>query len=77
MKIGMTSVYVGDVDAAFEFYTDVLGFVEKLRVPEAGMAIVVSPEEPEGTALLLEPNGNPIAKRYQDGLYRAGLPPIA
>jgi hypothetical protein len=38
--------------------------------------IVVSPEEPAGNALLLEPNGNPIAKTYQEALYQAGLPPI-
>ena len=76
MKIGLTSVYVHDVNAAFKFYTEVLGFVEKLRVPEADLAIVVSPEEPEGTALLLEPNGNPIAKAYQEAIYREGLPQI-
>lgn len=36
------------------------------------MAIVVSPEEPKGTALLLEPNSNPIARTYLESLFKAG-----
>jgi len=76
MKIGLTRVYVHDPSAAFTFYTEGLGFVEKLRVPEAGLAIVVSAEEPEGTALLLEANANPIARTYQEAIYQAALPEI-
>jgi len=76
MKIKLTSVFVNDPNKAFKFYTEVLGFVKKLYIPEAYLAIVVSPEEPNGTGLLLEPNGNPIAKTYQEALYKAGLPPI-
>ncbi len=76
MKIKLTSVFVDDPNKAFKFYTEVLGFVKKLYIPEAYLAIVVSPEAPEGTALLLEPNGNPIAKTYQEGIYNAGLPVI-
>jgi predicted enzyme related to lactoylglutathione lyase len=76
MKIKLTSVFVDDPNKAFKFYTEVLGFVKLLHVPEAYLAIVVSPEEPKGTALLLEPNGNPIAKTYQEGVYKAGLPVI-
>lgn len=76
MKIIMTSIYVNDPIAAFEFYTEVLGFVEKMYVPDARLAIVTSPEEPEGTGLLLEPNENPIAGNYQAALYEAGIPVI-
>lgn len=76
MKIGLTSVFVNDPVAAFKFYTEVLGFVEKLFVPDAQLAIVVSPDDRDGTALLLEPNENPIAKSYQEAIYQAGLPPI-
>jgi hypothetical protein len=47
-----------------------------MYVPEANLAIVASPEEPDGTGLLLEPNENPIAKAYQNALYTAGLPAI-
>lgn len=66
VKIALTSVFVDDPLKAFKFYTEVLGFVEKLYIPEAAPAIVVSPEQQEGTGLLLEPNNNPIAKTYQD-----------
>lgn len=76
MKIIMTSIYVNDPIAAFEFYTEVLGFVEKMYVPDARLAIVTSPEEPEGTGLLLEPNENPIGGNYQAALYEAGIPVI-
>ena len=72
----MTGVFVESPKEAFRFYTEVLGFVEKMFEPEAEIAIVVSPEDPDGTQLLLEPNGNPIAKTYQEGLYKAGIPVI-
>ena len=76
MKIALTSVIVNDPAAAFDFYTGTLGFVEKLYMPEANLAIVASPEEPDGTALLLEPNDNPIASTFQEGVFQAGLPMI-
>jgi len=76
VKIGLTGVFVDDPIKAFKFYTEILGFVEKLYMPEAALAIVVSPEEPDGTALLLEPNDNPIARTYQEGIFKAGLPVI-
>lgn len=76
MKIGMTGVFVNDPVAAFRFYNEVLGFKEKLFMPEANLAIVVSPEEPLGTALLLEPTDNPMAKKYQQEIYNAGLPAL-
>ena len=77
MKIAMVSVFVDDpVGKAYKFYTEVLGFKSRMYVPEAYLAIVASPEEPDGTGLLLEPNNNPIAKTYQDALYSEGLPCI-
>ena len=76
MKIGLTSVFVHDPIAAFKFYTEVLGFVKRMYMPEAWIAIVVSAEEPDGTGLLLELNHNAIAKTYQKGLYAAGIPVI-
>lgn len=76
MKIALTSVFVDDPNKAFKFYTEVLGFVERLYIPEAQLAIVASPEEPNGTALLLEPNGNLGAKTFQEGIYQAELPAI-
>lgn len=76
MKIQLTSIYVDDPIEAFKFYTDTLGFIEQLYMPKANLAIVVSPEEGDGTALLLEPSDNPIAKEYMTKLYDAGLPSI-
>jgi catechol 2,3-dioxygenase-like lactoylglutathione lyase family enzyme len=76
MKIKLTSVFVHNTEEAFKFYTEILGFIEKMHVPEAYLAIVASPEDPDGTELLLEPNGNPIAKTYQEGIYKSGLPVI-
>lgn len=76
MKIGMTSVYVDSPEKAFQFYTDVLGFVKQVYMPEAYLAIVRSPEQEAGPGLLLEPNHNPIAQTYQQAVYEAGLPVI-
>ncbi len=76
MKIGMTSVFVSDPVKAFKFYTTVLGFVEKLFVPGQWISIVRSPEDPDGVSLMLEPNHNALAKRFQQGLYKAGIPVI-
>ena len=35
---------------------------------------MVSPQDPDGTALLLEPRGDGFAKTYQEEVYKAGLP---
>jgi predicted enzyme related to lactoylglutathione lyase len=76
MKITLTSIPVDDPIKAFKFYTEILGFIEKMYIPEASLAIVASPEEPEGTGLLLEPRGNSYAKTYQEFIFEAGLPVI-
>jgi len=76
MKIALTSVSVNDPIEAFKFYTEVLGFKEKMYMPEMRLAIVVAPEDPDGTALLLEPNESLNTKSYFEGIYNAGLPVI-
>lgn len=76
MKIVLTSIPVNDPIAAFKFYTEMLGFVEHTYMPEAQLAIVVSPEDAKGTALLLEPNYNPLSKTFQEGVYAQGMPII-
>jgi len=76
MKISMTSVFVDDPVKAHKFYTEVLGFQSKEFVPDAQLAVVVSPEDPNGTALLLEPRGDSFAKTFQENVYGAGLPII-
>src|SRR5687768_17731940 len=76
MKIKLTSVHVDDQEKALRFYTDVLGFVKKTDVSanDYRWLTVVSPEEPEGTELVLEPNDNPAAKTYQQALFEQNIP---
>lgn len=76
MKIALTSISVNDPIAAFKFYTGILRFKEKMYIPEAFIAIVVSPEDLDGPALLLEPRGNLNSDKYFEGIYEAGLPVI-
>ena len=76
MKIKLTSVIVQDQETALRFYTEVLGFAKKVDFPagEHRWLTVVSPEEPDGTQLLLEPNVNHVASLYQRALFQAGIP---
>lgn len=76
MKIAMVSVFVEDPAKAHAFYTEKLGFVTKMAIPEAMLYIVASPEEPESTGILLEPVGDGFAKTYQDTLWAKNLPCI-
>ncbi|GGV16547.1 hypothetical protein GCM10010275_67500 [Streptomyces litmocidini] len=76
MRIHVTSVFVDDQDRALRFYTEKLGFVKKTEVPlgDYRWLTVVSPEAPEGTELLLEPDAHPAAKAYAEALRRDGIP---
>ncbi|MED7948140.1 VOC family protein [Kitasatospora sp. NPDC058201] len=76
MRIHLTSVFVDDQDKALRFYTDALGFVKKTEVPVGAdrWLTVVSPEDPDGTELLLEPDGHPAVKPYKTALVRDGIP---
>jgi len=76
MKIKLTSVLVDDQDKALRFYTEVLGFEKKQDFPvgEFKWLTVVSPEEPDGVELLLEPNDNPAARTFQKAVYEQGIP---
>ena len=76
MKIALASVSVKDPIEAFKFYTEKLGFKEKMYMPDMQIAIVVSPEDPDGTSLLLEPRGNLGSDVFFGGIYDAGLPVI-
>ncbi|MCA9836494.1 MAG: VOC family protein [Trueperaceae bacterium] len=76
MKIYVTSVFVDDQAKALKFYTEVLGFVKKTEIPlgEASWLTVVSAEQPEGTELLLEPDGHPAVGPYKQALVEDGIP---
>ena len=78
MKIKLTSVSIDDYDKALNFYTEVLGFLKKRDIPlgdSARWITVVSPEEPDGTELLLEPNAEyPAMKALKESLMKDGIP---
>jgi len=76
MKIKLTSLFVKDQKEALKFYTETLGFVKKADITagEYRWLTVVSPEEPDGTQLLLEPNANPAARVYQEAIFNQGIP---
>jgi catechol 2,3-dioxygenase-like lactoylglutathione lyase family enzyme len=76
MRINLASVLVDDQDKALRFYTEVLGFKPKTDVPvgEHRWITVVSPEDPDGTELLLEPDAHPAAKPFKEALVADGIP---
>jgi predicted enzyme related to lactoylglutathione lyase len=76
MKIVLSSVFVEDQEKALRFYTGVLGFVKKADVPvgDARWLTVVSPEDPDGPQLLLEPSSNPAAQAFKKALFAQGIP---
>lgn len=76
MKIIITKIFVNDQDKALEFYTEMLGFVKKNDVAagEYRWLTVVSPDDQNGTELLLEQNDNPVAQAYQKGIFEQGIP---
>ena len=81
MRIRLASVPVTDQDHALAFYTEKLGFQVKRDIPmghAARFLTVVSPEEPDGTELMLEPNGEHAAtKAWKQALYDEGIPVTA
>lgn len=76
MKVIVSSIFVDDQDKALEFYTETLGFVKKHDIPmgEFRWIALVSPEDQDGTELLLEPNNHPAAKEYQKKIFEDGIP---
>lgn len=76
IRIHVTSVLVDDQAKALEFYTDKLGFTKKTDVPagDARWLTVVSPADPDGVELLLEPAGHPAAQAFREALVADGIP---
>ena len=69
MKINLASVLVDDQEKALRFYTEVLGFTKKTDVPLGAhrWLTVVSPEDPDGVELVLEPDEHPAVKDHDPG----------
>jgi catechol 2,3-dioxygenase-like lactoylglutathione lyase family enzyme len=77
MKISLLSISVGDQKAALAFYTDKLGFIKKNDIPmgDVSWLTVVSPEDPDGPELVLEPNAEyPAMKALKEALFKDGIP---
>jgi catechol 2,3-dioxygenase-like lactoylglutathione lyase family enzyme len=79
MRIKLNSIMVDDQAKALRFYTEVMGFLKKQDIPvgEYRWISVVSPEAPDGTELVLEPNANPAGKTFQDALFEQRIPATA
>jgi catechol 2,3-dioxygenase-like lactoylglutathione lyase family enzyme len=76
VRINLASVLVDDQEKALRFYTEILGFTEKVNVPlgEHRWITVVSPEDPDGTQLVLEPDEHPAVKPFKKALVADGIP---
>ena len=76
MKIKLTTIYVDDQEKALRFYTEVLGFAKKADFSNGPFRwlTVGSPEEPDGTQLVLALNNNSAAKAYQQAMFQQGQP---
>ena len=77
MRMTLMSVFVDDQRKAHEFYTEILGFTTRHDIPmgeDTWWLTVVSPQDPEGMELLLEPSGHPAVKPYRDALIEDGIP---
>jgi catechol 2,3-dioxygenase-like lactoylglutathione lyase family enzyme len=76
MRIDLASVLVDDQERALRFYTEVLGFVRKTEIPmgEHRWLTVVSPEDPDGVELVLEPDEHPAARPFKEALVADGIP---
>lgn len=77
MRISLVSIPVQDPIKAHEIYTTKLGFKTKEFDAEANLAIVVPAEDPQGTAILLEPCQGTFAEDYQKSAFAANLPIMA
>ena len=76
MRINLASIHVDDQEKALRFYTEVLGFQVKNDVPlgEHRWLTVVSPEDPDGVELVLEPSDHPAVNPYKQALVADGIP---
>ena len=76
MRINLSSVLVDDQEKALRFYTETLGFQKKRDIPlgEHRWLTVVSPEDPDGTELVLEPDEHPAVEPFKSALVEDGIP---
>lgn len=76
MQIYTSSVFVEDQAKGLDFYKNVLGFRPKHdeKIGDDRWLTLVSPEDPDGTELLLEPSRHPAKKAFKEALVKEGIP---
>jgi catechol 2,3-dioxygenase-like lactoylglutathione lyase family enzyme len=77
VRIRFTSIFVDDQEVALRFYTEVLGFEKKADIPMGGdvrWLTVVSPQDPDGPELVLEPSSHPAVEPFKSALLADGIP---
>ena len=76
MQIRGTSVPVDDQKKALRFYTEILGFQTRHDIPmgQHRWITVVSPEDPGGPEVALEPDEHPAVKPFKAALVEDGIP---
>jgi catechol 2,3-dioxygenase-like lactoylglutathione lyase family enzyme len=76
MRIVVSSIYVDDQEKALHFYTTQLGFVKKAEIPLGPhrWLTVVSPDDPDGVELVLEPDRHPAVGPFKKALMDDGIP---
>ncbi len=74
--INHVALVARDMKETVRFYTEVLGFEKKVELPLGAhrWLTVVSPERPDGTELVLEPDDHPAVRPYQKALVADGIP---
>ena len=76
IRIPLTSILVDDQQKALRFYTEVLGFQKKTEISLGAYTwlTVVSPADPDGVELVLEPAAHPAAGPFKRALFADGIP---
>jgi catechol 2,3-dioxygenase-like lactoylglutathione lyase family enzyme len=76
MRMTVSSLLVDDQQRALALYTGTLGLLKKNDIPLGAHSwlTVVSPEDPDGHELLLEPDEHPAAKAFKAALMEDGIP---
>lgn len=79
MKISLSGIPVQDQEKALKFYTGLLGFEKKVDIPAGDhrWLTLVSPDNPDGTQLALEPNLHGPTQVWQKALHDDGIPVTA
>ena len=76
MRLYVMSVFVDDQAKALAFYTEKLGFNKKTDLPvgDDRWLTVMSPDQPGGVELLLEPSAHSAVPPFKQAMKKDGIP---